>query len=139
MGVKIMIKMKTISGHYGSVYNLEHNNRVFIPSNCITERLPRNHYLVMAGVDVPFDLPDLRFTDEMWLEYRRLVAAYWQDRALMNAEEYERLRRKLRELQQYRPYWRMDDCGVLGLAIGLIFYLLSLQMRLWLHGNMMTR
>lgn len=116
-----MIKAKTISGHYGSVYNLDHNNRSFIPNNCITERLVRNYYPVIAGGIVPFELPDMRFTDEMWDEYHRLLTAYWQDRALAKAEEYERLKRRLHELQQYRPYWQLDDCGMLGLAIGMLF------------------
>jgi len=115
-----MIKAKTISGHYGSVYNLDHNNRAFIPNNCITERLIRNYYPVIAGGIVPFELPDMRFTDEMWDEYHRLLTAYWQDRALAKAEEYERLKQRLYKLQQYRPYWQLDDCGRLGLAIGML-------------------
>ena len=116
-----MYKMKTISGHYGSVYNLDHNNRSFIPNNCITERLARNYYPVISGGEVPFNLPDMRFEGEMWDEYHRLVEAYWQNRALAKAEEYERLKKRLRELQQYRPYWRLDDDGVFGLAICLLF------------------
>lgn len=116
-----MWKMKTISGHYGSVYHLDHNNRVFIPNNCAQERLGRNYYPVVAGGEVPFELPDMRFSDEMWDEYHRLVAAYWQDRTLAKTEEYERLKRRLRELQQYRSYWHLNDCGVVGLAIGLLF------------------
>lgn len=116
-----MITMKTISGHYGSVYDLDHNNRTFIPKNCVVERLHRNYYPVMTGCEVPFELPDMRFSDEMWDEYHRLVTAYWQDRGLAKTEEYEQLKRKLRELQQYRFYWCLDDCGVFGLTIGLLF------------------
>ena len=116
-----MITMKTISGHYGSIFSLDHNNRSFIPNNCVLERLPRNYYPVLAGGEVPFALLDLRFEDEMWAEYHRLLEVYWKDRAKVKAEEYELLIRRLRELQQYRPYWRLDDAGVFGLAIGLLF------------------
>ena len=116
-----MIKMKTISGHYGSVFHLGHNNRSFIPNNCVEDRLNRNYYPIMTGGAVLFALPDLRFDDEMWAEYHRLIEVYWKDRAKVKAQEYERLMRRLRELQQYRPYWCMDDAGVFGLAIGLIF------------------
>ena len=116
-----MIKIKTISGHYGSVFHLEHNNRTFIPNNCVAERLIRNYYPVIAGGEVPFVLPDLRFDDELWTEYHRLVEVYWRDREQVKAEEYERLMRRLRELQRYRPYWRLDNGGVLGIAICLIF------------------
>lgn len=116
-----MITMKTISGHYGAVFHLDHNNRTFIPNNCVLGRLPRNYYPVTAGGEVPFALPDLRFEDEMWAEYHRLIEVYWKDRAKAKAQEYERLMRRLRELQKSRPYWRMDDAGVFGVAIGLLF------------------
>ena len=113
--------MKTISGHYGSVFHLDHNNRSFIPNNCTQERLPRNYYLIIAGGEVSFTLPDLRFDDELWAEYRRLLAVFWRDREQVKAEEYELLMRRLRELQQYRPYWNVEDTGIFGLAIGLLF------------------
>ena len=116
-----MFKMKTISGHYGPVFHLDHNNRTFIPNNCVQERLLRNYYPVLAGGEVPFALPDLRFDDELWAEYHRLVAVYWHDREQVKVEEYERLMRRLREFQRYRPYWRLDHGGVLGIAICLIF------------------
>lgn len=116
-----MFKMKTISGHYGPVFHLDHNNRTFIPNNCVQERLLRNYYPVIAGGEVPFALPDLRFDDELWAEYHRLVAVYWHDREQVKVEEYERLMRRLREFQRYRPYWRLDHGGVLGIAICLIF------------------
>ena len=116
-----MITMKTISGHYGAAFHLDHNNRTFLPNNCVLERLPRNYYPVAAGGEVPFTLPDLRFEDEMWAEYHRLLDVYWKDRAKVKAEEYECLTRRLRELQQYRPYWYIDDAGIFGLAIGLLF------------------
>ena len=68
-----MIKMKTISGHYGSVYNLDHNNRLFVPNNCVTERLNRNYYPVTSGGEVPFNLPNMRFEAEMWDEYESIT------------------------------------------------------------------
>jgi len=89
-----MIKMKTISGHYGSVYNLDHNNRLFMPNNCVTERLNRNYYSITSGGEVPFNLPNMRFEDEMWAEYHRLLDVYWKDRAKVKAEEYKRLMRR---------------------------------------------
>lgn len=116
-----MIKVKTISGHYGSVYNLDHNNRTFIPNNCVQDRLERNYYPVVAGGEIPFALPDIRFTDEMWAEYHRLIAAFWRDREKIKAEEYELLMQRLRELQQHRPYWRLSHGGVLGITICLLF------------------
>lgn len=116
-----MITMKTISGHYGSAYNVDHNNRTFIPNNCVLERLDRNYYPVIAGGEVSFALTDIRFPNELWDEYHRLLAAYWHDRALAEAEEYELLIRKLRELQHYRPYWRLYDSGALGVALALLF------------------
>lgn len=114
-------KKKTISGHYDTVFDLAHNNRCFIPANCVKERLGRNYYLVMMGSEVPFDLPEMRFTNDMWKEYKRLVSAYWQDRSMAQKEEYEKLQRELRRLRQYRPYWLLSHGGLLGMTIGLLF------------------
>jgi len=116
-----MYKMKTISGHYGSVYNLDHNNRTFTPNNCVQNRLSRNYYPVVSGGEIPFAFPDMRFTDEMWSEYHRLVTAYWQDRERIKEEEYELLIRRLRKLQQFRPYWCLEHGGVFGVTICLLF------------------
>lgn len=113
--------MKTISGHYGSVYNVDHNNRTFLPNNCVQERLSRNYYPVIAGGLVSFALPDMRFTDEMWAEYHRLLETYWHDRELAELEEYKWLIRRLREIKKYRHYRSFEDSGVFGLAIGLLF------------------
>lgn len=116
-----MFKMKTISGHYGHVFHLDHNNRTIIPNNCVQERLLRNYYPVIAGGEVPFALPDLRFEDEMWAEYYRLLDVYWKEREKVKAEEYDRLMRRLRALQRYRPYWRVEHGGVVGITICLLF------------------
>ena len=95
--------MKTISGHYGSVFSLDHNNRNFIPNNCNLERLDRNYYPVIAGGDIPFALPDLRFEDEMWAEYHRLLEVYWKDRVKVKAEEYEHLITTYIKCNEKRP------------------------------------
>ena len=116
-----MFQMKIISGHYGHVFHLDHNNRTIIPNNCVQERLLRNYYPVIAGGEVPFALPDLRFEDEMWAEYYRLLDVYWKEREKVKAEEYDRLMRRLRALLRYRPYWRVEHGGVLGITICLLF------------------
>ena len=116
-----MIAMKTISGHYGSVFSLDHNNRYFIPNNCNPERLDRNYYPVIAGGELPFELPDLRFTNEMWKKYSQLQDIYWRNRALAKEEEYEKLRRILRKLYQRDSARLIEDGGIVGLALGLLF------------------
>ena len=55
-----MVKTKTISGHYDTVYSVPHNNRTFIPKNVDIHRIPWNYYCVAAGEEAFFDIDDPR-------------------------------------------------------------------------------
>lgn len=60
------MKQKTISGHYDSVYSVEHNNRTIISKNVDVSRSESNYYCVSAGKPVLLAPSDPQFLNEFW-------------------------------------------------------------------------
>lgn len=115
---------KTISGHYDTVYSLDHNNRKFIPQNVDYSRMPRNYKCIAAGTEVYLDLEDPRCLAEFWTRYRELTELYWKDRAILKAREYEQYKERMRYLRQLS--YRLRQCPEDG--AGLIVFLLCLPL-----------
>ena len=63
---------KTVSCHYGAVYSIAHNNRVFIPKNVDSARSCNNYYCIAAGEAAILDIDDPRLSDELWKQYKEL-------------------------------------------------------------------
>jgi hypothetical protein len=115
---------KTISGHYDTVYSLDHNNRKIIPQNVDYSRIPRNYNCIAAGTEVYLDLEDPRCLAEFWTRYRELTELYWKDRAILKAREYEQYKERMRYLRQLS--YRLRQCPEDG--AGLIVFLLCLPL-----------
>lgn len=118
------MQYKTISGHYDTVYSLDHNNRKFIPKNVDYRRIARNYNCIEAGGETRLDLEDPRCLAEFWERYRELADLYWKDRATVRAREYERYKENVRYLRQlsYRLCHCPDD------PVGLFVFLLCLPL-----------
>ena len=97
------MKQKTISGHYDTVYSLDHNNRVFIPKNVEASRVNRNYRCVAVGDEVYLNLANPQKVREFWERYRELSDLYWENSSLEKALEYERYRENMRYL------WRCKE------------------------------
>lgn len=127
------MKQKTISGHYGQSFSLEHNNRDFIPDNVDITRIPWNYDCVVAGKEVPYELRDFKFLHDYWKKYKELDAIYWSDRKLANQLEYKNYQRELRMFEEHRPYWLFDGCGLVGVMLGLLFLPLIIASDIYWH------
>ena len=104
----LILKKKTISGHYDSVFSMDHNNRTFTPKNVDPSRSKWNYYCVAAGEDVYIDFEDPRYVKEFWERYRELSDLYWSNRALADALEYERYREHMRYLRKCHQMINFD-------------------------------
>lgn len=101
-----MVKTKTISGHYDTVYSVAHNNRTFIPKNVDIHRIPWNYYCVAAGEEAFFDLDDPRHISEFWKRYKDLSNLYWQNRTIAQTLAYQRYQEHLEYMRKYcRPFF----------------------------------
>ncbi len=102
---------KTISGHYDTVFSLEHNNRVFVPSNVDVNRIPWNYNCVMAGQLVPLDVETVVSSSEFWQRYKKLCDIYWEDRSALKEQAYAEYKKQLESMRRYRRAWRLltDD------------------------------
>lgn len=96
-----MIKLKTISGHYDTVYDLAHNNRDFIPKNVDVSRTPWNYNCVVAGEEAYLDIDDPRHISEFWERYKELNIIYWQNQSIANTLAYERYQEQLRYMRRF--------------------------------------
>lgn len=130
------MKYKTISGHYDTVYSLEHNNRKFIPQNVDCRRANRNYNCIEAGGETHLDLEDPRCLAEFWERYRELTDLYWKDRAIVRAREYERYKENIRYLRQLS--YRLCHCPAdpVGLFVFLLCLPLILPCELYLNRKM---
>lgn len=97
-----MLKTKTISMHYDSVFSLEHNNRTFTPHNVDPERTRWNYNCIAAGEAAYIDFEDPRVEREFWNRYQELNALYWSNRAIADELEYTRYREHMRYLRKCR-------------------------------------
>lgn len=99
------MKQKTISGHYDSVYSLDHNNRRFIPKNVDLSRIENNYNCIAAG-EQAFPAGDYPVnTAEMWRQYRWVCNTYWEQREVYKASGMDQTREGLWELR--RLYYSM--------------------------------
>ena len=96
-----MTKLKTISGHYDTAYNIEHNNRIFVPKNVDKNRIPWNYNCVAAGQEAYFDPENPRHISEFWARYKELNALYWSDRTIAQTLAYTRYREHLQYMRKY--------------------------------------
>lgn len=112
---------KTISGHYGMSFSLEHNNRSFIPQNCDPGRIPWNYNLVESGAEVHIDVDEYRFAAECWGRYREISEDYWSDRALARQFAYEQYQRELEHLRRWRKRSHFEAYGLAGAVVLLLF------------------
>lgn len=96
-----MTKLKTISGHYDTAYNIDHNNRIFIPKNVDERRIPWNYNCVAAGQDAYFDPTNPRHISEFWSRYKELNSIYWSDRTIAQTLAYERYQEHLQYMRRF--------------------------------------
>lgn len=118
------MKLKTISGHYDTVYSLDHNNRKFVPENVDYTRISRNYNCIEAGAETHLDLEDPRCLAEFWSRYRELTDIYWKDHAIARRLEYEKYMENVRYFRQlsYRLCHCPDD------PVGAFIFLLCLPL-----------
>lgn len=94
---------KTISAHYDKDYNLDHNNRIFIPHNVDPNRIPWNYNCVIAGQPFPADSGISQCIDDIWRSYSVLTDLYWSDKSIyqmVQSEEYQEFLAKMRKYRQ---------------------------------------
>ena len=94
----MIIQMKTISGHYDTVYCLEHNNRDIISSNVDASRTINNYNCVVSDGEVVWAWGNPMYIPDVWKAFRKIVALYWEERALaiaLEMEEYWEQRRMI--------------------------------------------
>lgn len=96
---------KTISGHYDSVFSLDHNNRAFFPRNVDIKRIKWNYNCVVAGNVGYLDLSYARNLAEFWKDYKALSEIYWKDRAIAETIAYEEYQACLNRMRRYRNVW----------------------------------
>ena len=94
------MKLKTISGHYGTVYSVAHNNREFIPKNVDINRIPWNYDCVAAGQEAYLDIGNPRNISEFWDRYRQLGEMYWSERSVARTLEYEKYQEHLEYMRR---------------------------------------
>lgn len=94
------MKQKTISGHYGTVSSLAHNNREFTPKNVDAKRSKNNNYCVAAGHEFIWDPTRPEYVREFWSHYRALSECYWADRSIAQTLEWERYQEHMRALRR---------------------------------------
>lgn len=117
---------KTISGHYGTVFSLAHNNRRFSPRNVDPSRTPNNYNCIVAGEVAIMDFADPRLLDELWKRYKILDKMYWSNRSLADFREYEHYRETMRELWRCRQMVRINPDNVVGLFFALLLLPLTI-------------
>ena len=110
---------KTISGHYGPVFSIEHNNRIFTPSNVDGERSKNNYYAVAAGQLAMLDLEETQNLSDFWDSYRRLSEIYWDDYTASKEAAFEEFSEQLAVMRKYRQAWHMltddDMCAIISM------------------------
>lgn len=113
------MKLKTISGHYGTVYSVAHNNREFVPKNVDENRISWNYNCIAAGQEAYLDINNPRNISEFWDRYRELNAMYWSNRAIANTLAYEKY-------QEHLAYMRRLSRSVYPIPHNSVEALLSL-------------
>jgi len=94
------MRIKTISGHYGTSYSLTHNNRTFVPHNVDPSRIAYDDFIVSAGAPVPSDFPEILDMNALWRHYRELNRMYWEEYRMEQQLLWEREREIRRRISQ---------------------------------------
>ena len=128
--------IKTISGHYGPVFSIEHNNRIFTPSNADGERSKNNYYAVAAGQAAMLDLEDPQSLSEFWDSYKRLSRIYWEDYTATKEAAFEEFSEQLAVMRKYRQAWRMLTDDGMCAFISLLFLPLLIPCGIYLDLQM---
>lgn len=127
---------KTISGHYDTVFSIEHNNRVFTPGNVDANRTYWNYNCVAAGQQAALDFEDPRSLLEFWVSYRALSKIYWEDRLTAKKHSYEEYQEHLMHMRRYRHACRLlSNDGICGL-VTLFFLPLLVPCGIYLNYQM---
>lgn len=111
------MRSKTISGHYDTIFSIDHNNRTFVPKNVDQSCIPNNYNLICAGQEVQLDLNNPTCLRDFWGRYRELGSLYWEERTIAKTLEWERYQEHLRALR--RISWfasSLPDNGVEALV-----------------------
>lgn len=113
---------KTISGHYGTTFSLEHNNRNFTPKNVDPSRSKNNDYLIAAGQYVPDSFPKISDMKTLWGTYKTINEMYWRGYKLKN----DKLKKRVSEIMslQRKMEWlanRVEENPILGFMKILLF------------------
>ena len=125
--------MKTISGHYDTVFSIAHNNRTFTPSNVDPSRSCWNYNCVTAGQPVGLAFEDKRNLAKFWADYKALSEVYWEDRRISKKLAYEEYLSHLQKMRRYRPVCRLlYDNGISGF-ITLLFIPLLLPCGIYIN------
>ncbi len=96
-----MIKLKTISGHYDTVYSIEHNNRSFIPKNVDVRRTPWNYNCVAAGEQAYLNNTEPFHISEFWTRYKDICDLYWQNYSIVQIMAYQQYHEHLEYMRRY--------------------------------------
>ena len=110
------MKSKTISGHYGAEFSLEHNNRTFIPSNVDASRIQNNFCAVRAGFVATDDFPEWGDIRQLWAGYRKLTEAYWREYRSDQEVLYQRIRQLERDAWIRRHHYQREDNFLIDLV-----------------------
>lgn len=94
------MKQKTISGHYGSEFNIAHNNRDFIPQNVELSRIGWNYYCVAAGQEISIPINSPRNIAEFWRRYKNFGELYWGNRAIADTLAYKEYQENMEFMRQ---------------------------------------
>lgn len=128
-----MSKSKTISGHYDTAYNLDHNNRIFIPKNVDEQRIPWNYNCVAAGQDAYFDSANPRHISEFWSRYKELNNLYWSNRTIAQTLAYERYQEHLQYMRRFSQSLYPIPHNPIEALITLLFLPLLIPSGIYLH------
>ncbi len=126
------MKLKTLSGHYGTVFSLEHNNRTFIPRNVDESRIQNNFNVVRAGFTATSDFSEWSDVRQLWADYRKLTDAYWREYRANQEVLYQRIRQLERDAWVRQHYYPREENGLVAL---LKLLLLPLVVAVWIHQN----
>lgn len=128
-----MSKTKTISGHYDTAYNIDHNNRIFIPKNVDERRIAWNYNCVAAGQEAYFNPAEARHISEFWSHYRELNQLYWSNRTIAQTLAYERYQEHLQYIRRFSQSIYPIPHNPVEALITLLFLPLLIPCGIYLH------
>lgn len=128
-----MSKSKTISGHYDTAYNIDHNNRIFIPKNVDERRIPWNYNCVAAGQEAYFDSANPRHISEFWSHYKELNDLYWSNRTIAQTLAYKHYQKHLQYMRRFSQSLYPIPHNPIEALITLLFLPLLIPSGIYLH------